>query len=184
MRARGLEPEEVKAEADAEEIADFMSFAKEVAQTEAEKEAEQEKEVVDMDNRGDMEQMLYMNRVAKLLKHATWDETEDKSSKKRARAEFKAVVVSGDSSAASGLADPAVGAEEGAGAAAAGEVEAEAEEVRGLDQTAVGDSAINQVSVLMKKKKKKKRKMAEMMAMDDGEDYVPLDPLDWRSKAM
>ena len=102
MRARGLEPEEVKAEADAEEIADFMSFAKEVAQTEAEKEAEQEKDVVDMDNRGDMEQMLYMNRVAKLLKHATWDETEDKSSKKRARAEFKAVVVSGDSSAASG----------------------------------------------------------------------------------
>ena len=43
-----------------------------------------EKEVVDMDNRGDMEQMLYMNRVAKLLKHATWDEAEDKSSKKRA----------------------------------------------------------------------------------------------------
>ena len=54
------------------------------------------------------------------------------------------------SSAAAGPADPgAAAAEAAAGTGPAGEP---VEEIRGLDQTAVADSAVGQVSMLMKKK--------------------------------
>jgi hypothetical protein len=169
LRARGIEPEAVKRAVDKKEIEEFLQFAEVVGTEAGQSEAAAEEAAADEAKRAQVEQMMYMNRLAPLLLKVT--------------VKRKGVGGSGGTSAPHGKKRHDRRGSEGIGAEKTGDTPSpisggDTAELR-VESEAVNGITSEVSNLLMKKKKKKKRAAA---AAFQGE-YVPLDPLDWRSKA-
>jgi hypothetical protein len=168
MKARGIEPESLRKANNEREIEEFFRFAETVGAEAGDNEADAEATASEESKRAELEQMLYMNRLAPLLTKVS-DPTHNGNNGRKI-GDRKAVATEGlplgiskgevvDSNSAA-----AVGFD-------SAELQPESEE----------SGVMGEISSLLARRKKKKKR-AYKAAFED--DYTPLDPLAWRAKGI
>ena len=168
MKARGIEPESLQKANDEKEIEEFFRFAETVGAETGESEADAEATASEERKRAELEQMLYMNRLAPLLKKGS--DPKHHGNHGRKIGDRKVVATKGLP-----LAISKGEVVDSNSAAAVGFDSAE------LQPESKRSGVMGEISSLLARRKKK-RKRAYKAAFED--DYTPLDPLAWRAKGI
>mmetsp|Transcript_37414 Transcript_37414/g.48411 ORF Transcript_37414/g.48411 Transcript_37414/m.48411 type:complete len:349 (+) Transcript_37414:15-1061(+) len=160
MKARGIEPETVAAEKKESEIEEFMTFAEKVGESAIEVEELSNNVAEESVRNASVEQALYMNRVAQMMRKVDKVEKHDSSINK--------LEINEKDNQSSMMTTPTPTIE-----------------VLDTIQFSVDENdnmkVKNELTALVGGRKKRRRAAERAAAMSD---YVPLDPMNWRTKTI
>jgi hypothetical protein len=174
MKVRGIEPEKVAKAAETAEVDAFMEFAAEVAQEESVADDDAASLAAAAASRARVEQALYMNRLAGVLHKAKDGDDSGSASARNPSNTAENSSSSSTSSSSHGQTSPEVPDVSAVLVEAADLADSEG-------QRSGGVSAVSEVASLLKKRKKRRRELEDDAATGE---YIPLDPTNWRAKAV